>query len=65
MHSLYVKYGSEIEKDCTDDEFMALFEKYSEFDDMDDAFVENEEQWTDMIAEYVDNNISKFAEIVK
>jgi hypothetical protein len=32
---------------------------------MDDAFVENEEQWTDMIAEYVDNNISKFAEIVK
>lgn len=65
VHSLYVKYGSEIEKDCTDDEFMALFEKYSEFDDMDDAFVENEEQWTDMIAEYVDNNISKFAEIVK
>jgi hypothetical protein len=65
VHTLYVKYGSEIEKDCSDDEFMALFEQYSEFDDMDDAFVENEEQWTDMIAEYVDNNISKFAEIVK
>ncbi len=35
-HTLYVKYHEAIERDCTDDEFMALFEQYPEFDDMDD-----------------------------
>jgi hypothetical protein len=60
-HSLYVKYGAEIEKDCTDEEFMALFEKYPEFDDLDDQFVENEEQYTEQVARYIDENIEKFA----
>ena len=43
-HTLYAKYGADIEKDCTDEEFMALFEQYPEFDDLDDQFVENEEK---------------------
>lgn len=64
-HALYNKYHEEIEKDCTDEEFMALFERMSEFDDFDDKFVENEEQWTDEIAHYIDDNIEKFATIVK
>ena len=42
---------------------MALFEKYPEFDDFDDMFVENEEEWTAMVAHYVDDNIGLFAEI--
>lgn len=62
-HTLYIKYGAEIEKDCTDEEFMALFEKYSEFDDFDDNFVEQEEAWTEQIARYIDENIDKFAKI--
>lgn len=62
-HSLYVKYGSEIEKECTDEEFMALFEQYEEFDEMDDAFVENEEDWTNMVAVYIDDHIENFAVI--
>jgi len=62
-HTLYIKYGTEIEKDCTDEEFMALFEKYSEFDDFDDIFVEQEEAWTEQIAHYIDKNIDKFAKI--
>ncbi|MDD7318676.1 MAG: DMP19 family protein [Prevotella sp.] len=64
VHSLYVKYNDEIEKDCTDDEFMAMFEKYPEFDDYDDEFVEKEEQWTADIARYIDSNIENFAKIV-
>ena len=64
-HALYNKYHEEIEKDCTDEEFMALFERMSEFDDFDDKFLENEEQWTDEIAHYIDDNIEKFATIVK
>lgn len=62
-HSLYVKYASEIEKDCSDEEFMAMFELYPEFDDLDDEFIENEEEWTGLIAQYVDDNIDKFAVI--
>ena len=64
-HTLYNRYGAEIERDCTDEEFMALFEQYSEFDEMDDDFVENEEQWTQMVAVYLDDHIDKFATIEK
>lgn len=63
-HTLYLKYREEIEVECDEDEFMAMFERYPEFDDMDDEFVENEEQWTEQIAQYVDDNLHKFAEIV-
>ena len=62
-HTLYIKYGEQIERDCTDDEFMALFEQYPEFDDLDDTFVEEEENWTADIAHYIDENIERFATI--
>jgi hypothetical protein len=42
---------------------MAMFEQFPEFDDMDDEFVEKEEEWTEQIARYIDNNIERFAEI--
>lgn len=62
---LYREHKEVIEQDCNDDEFMALFERFPEFDDYDDAFVEGEEQWTESIAHYIDENISKFARIEK
>ena len=62
-HTLYIKYGEQIERDCTDDEFMALFEQYPEFDDLDDTFVEEEENWTADIAHYIDEHIERFATI--
>ncbi len=62
-HRLYNKYGAEIEKDCTDDEFMALFEQHQAFDDYDDNFVENEERWTEDVTRYIDNHINSFATI--
>ena len=64
-HALYVKYHQQIERDCTDDEFMAMFEQFPEFDDMDDEFVEKEEEWMEQIARYIDNNIEKFAKITQ
>ncbi len=64
-HTLYLKYHEEIEQDCTEDEFMALFEQYPEFDDMDDLFIENEELWMEQIAEYIDQHIEQFAHIEK
>lgn len=62
-HTLYVKYHETIERECSDDEFMALFEQFPEFDDLDDEFVEQEESWTEEIARYIDENIEKFATI--
>ena len=62
-HTLWLKHREEIERDCTDDEFMALFERFPEFDDLDDTFVENEEEWTEAIAYYVDEHIENFATI--
>ena len=62
-HTLWLKHREVIEKECTDEEFMALFEKFPEFDALDDTFVENEEQWTDDIAHYIDDHLEKFATI--
>ena len=63
-YKLYEKYHEQIEQDCTDEEFMALFEQLPAFDDFDDEFVEQEEQWTDLIAHYVDDHLEQFVEIV-
>lgn len=64
-HRLYGKYHAEIEKDCTQEEFDALYERFPEFDDYDDAFVENEEEFTAMVANYVDEHLDKFCTIEK
>lgn len=61
----YLKHRAEIERECTDEEFMAMFEMMPEFDELDDDFVANEEQWTSQIAYYIDENIEKFAVITK
>lgn len=60
----YKACHEDLERDCSDEEFMALFERYPQFDDMDDAFVENEEEWTSLVAQYVDNHIENFGKIV-
>ena len=60
---LFRKYGKEITRECSDEEFMAMFEKYSEFDNLDDEFVENEERWIGCIARYIDEHIDNFATI--
>ena len=46
--------------ECTDEDFMSLFEQFPHYDDLDDEFVENEEEYTTAIAHYVDENLEKF-----
>ena len=60
---LYERHAEEIERELSDDEFMALFEQFPQFDALDDAFIENEEQWTAAVARYIDGHIEQFAEI--
>lgn len=64
-HSLYKKYHEQIEEDCSDDEFMAMYEQFPEFDTYDDDFVAHEEYWTNIIAHYIDEHINDFAKIEK
>lgn len=63
-HKLYDKYHERIEKECSDEEFMAMFEQMPEFDDIDDNFVENEEKWTEQVACYIDEHIQNFVTII-
>lgn len=63
--TLYDEHKEEITRECTDEEFMAMFERYEEFDDLDDAFVEMEEEVTATLARYVDEHLETFAKIVK
>ena len=63
IHTLWLQHRDVLERDCTDEEFMALFEQFPQFDDYDDWFVENEEELTEQVARYVDAHIENFATI--
>ena len=60
----YMKQRTLIEREMSDEDFMALYEKMPEFDDFDDEFVTNEEQWSDTIARYVDEHLTDFVNII-
>ena len=60
---LFEQYGEELTRPCSDEEFMALFEQYPAFDDLDDAFIEAEEDITTLIAYYIDKHIGDLVEI--
>ena len=62
-HTLWLKYREVIEKECTDEEFMALFEQFPEFDDLDDTFVDDEEAITAAITRYIQAHLSDFVNI--
>lgn len=57
---LFEQYGDRLTEDCTDEEFMALYEQYPAFDDLDDDFIDMEEEATDIIAHYVDGHLNQF-----
>ncbi len=64
-HKYYTKYHAMIERDMSDEDFMALFEQCPEFDDMDDLFVADEERFTSMVAYYVDEHLADFVEVTQ
>ena len=62
---VYDEHKADLTKERSDEDFMALFEQYPEFDDLDDEFVEEEEDITSAVAYYVDEHVTDFVEIVK
>lgn len=61
---LFELHGAEIKKPCSDEAFMALYERFPEFDDLDDEFMEHEEEYTTRVAQYMDEHLLDFIEIV-
>ena len=62
---IYDANRENLERDCTDDEFMAKYEKYEAFDDLEESYMDMEEIVTAKIAEYVDEHLDQFAKIVE
>ena len=52
-------------KKIFDDEFMAMYEQYEAFDELEEVYLEMEEQVTALIASYVDEHLELFAKIIK
>ena len=61
---IYVANKQDLERERTDEEFMAMYEQYEAFDDLEDKFLEKEEQFTALVAQYVDDHLAQFATIV-
>lgn len=61
---IYEAHREDLEQERTDDEFMAMYEDYEAFDDLEDRFLEEEERFTALVASYVDEHIELFAEVV-
>lgn len=62
---IYDENKEDLTKERSYDDFMAMYEQYEAFDDLEEAYMEMEEQVTAIIAEYVDEHLSEFAEIAE
>lgn len=60
---IYDAHKEDLERERTDEEFMAMYEDYEAFDELEDLFVEEEERFTAQVAAYVDEHIELFAAI--
>lgn len=62
---IYDDHKSDITKSCSEEEFMALYEQYEDFDELEENFMEMEESVTTALAIYVDEHLTDFAAIQK
>lgn len=60
---IYDKNKKDLTQERSDDEFMAMYEQYEAFDDLEEEFLNMEENVTETIARYVDEHLEEFAEI--
>lgn len=55
----------DLERERTEEEFMAMYEQYEIFDELEEEFLEMEELTTMQLAEYVDEHLDLFGKIIK
>lgn len=61
---IYDANKEELTREKSDDEFMASYEQFEIFDELEEKFMEEEERITTILATFVDENIELFGEIV-
>ena len=64
FNKIYVDHREDLERERTDEEFMAMYEQYEAFDELEEEFGEMEEEVTETLARYVDGHPELFATIV-
>ncbi|MDD2247039.1 MAG: DMP19 family protein [Proteiniphilum sp.] len=62
---IYDLHQEELERETTEEEFMAMYVDFEQFDELEEKFFFIEEEETAIIAHYVDEHLEDFAEIVK
>ncbi|MEE0083947.1 MAG: DUF4375 domain-containing protein, partial [Paludibacteraceae bacterium] len=62
-HDIYAANKEDLE-DKSDDDFIASFEEYEEFDPIEEEIIEISEQEKKLLAYYIDEHIEEFAEIL-
>lgn len=62
---IYDANRADLEKERTDEEFMAMYEPYEAFDAIEEEYGEMEEEVTALVARYVDEHLELFATVVK
>ena len=61
---IYDANRAALERETTDEEFTAMYVDFEQFDELEEKFFYIEEEETAAIAQYVDENLEDFAEIV-
>jgi hypothetical protein len=62
---IYDPNKAELERETTEDEFNAMYVDFEVFDDLEEMYFDMEEHQTALIAAYVDDHITDFAEIIE
>lgn len=61
---IYDANRADLERERTEEEFMAMYETYEAFDELEEEFFEEEESVTAVIASFVDEHLDLFGKIV-
>ena len=61
---IYDANRAELERETTEEEFTAMYVDFEQFDELEERFFEIEEEQTAIIAQFVDENIADFGEII-
>lgn len=61
---IYDAHRAELERETTEEEFNAMYVDFEQFDELEEKFFYTEEEEIALIAQYVDENLADFAEIV-
>ncbi len=53
---------ADLTRECSDDEFMAMYEQYEAFDDLEEEYILSESEISGELARFVDDNMDKFVD---